>query len=274
VVVHNARPCHHGAVPTFQNPFRKTDETLGGGQTSPSDVDGDLGELVEDEQSEWLAYDLHDWALESRAMLAQLLLADEVVHSWQGATLLAHDSVEAAVDALIDEVKEAENAELDPDRAQLAFEMDGWSADLQSQLVQRLAAAGVPHGFDDDGDLVVHEEDEDNVESVIEDLLARLGDDDREELDGLQLNDLLSAMFGAADRLRRDPFDGPALTAARAEGNRIAGIATPYGFAAAHWSGIRDQCLELVALIDGEGYDQDDLVTLAGRLRDGLHQVI
>lgn len=273
-------------MPSFSRPFRRPEPTSspgtgsesGLGDTEPDGpdlVDDDQGpDLVDDDQGEWLAYDLNDWAVETRSMLAQLLRADEVMHSWQGATVLVHVSMEATVDALVDEVKEAERAELDPEREHLAFEMDGWSADLQSQLVQRLGAAGVPHGFDDDGDLVVHEEDEANVESVIEDLLARLGDEDREELDGLQLNDLLSAMFGAADRLRRDPFDSGARAAARDQGQRIAGIATPYGFAAAQWAALRDGSLALVALIDGEDVDTDEFVTEAGRLRDALQRVI
>ena len=48
-----------------------------------------------------------------------------------------------------------------------------------------------------------------------------------EELDGLEVNDLLSNMFTATDRLRRDVHDGPAVLAAVEHGRRIAGVATP-----------------------------------------------
>ena len=100
-------------------------------------------DLVDDADSEWLAYELHEWASETRAMLAQLLIADQVPHSWQGTTLLAHESVEETVDALIEEVESAENTDLDPDKEQVAFEMEGWSGELQAALAERLGAAAV-----------------------------------------------------------------------------------------------------------------------------------
>ena len=178
------RTCKHGAVPSFPNPFRRT-----ASDDNPDLVDDDEG-LVDDADSEWLAYELHEWASETRAMLAQLLIADQVPHSWQGTTLLAHESVEETVDALIEEVESAENTDLDPDKEQVAFEMEGWSGELQATLAERLGAAAVPHEFDADGDLVVHEEDEEQVEMVIEDLLARAAEEGLEELDGLEVNRL------------------------------------------------------------------------------------
>ena len=133
-------------MPAFQNPFRRTGAT--------EEEAAESAALVDDDEGEWLAYELHEWALESRSMLAQLLLAEAVVHSWQGTTLLAHGSAEQQVDARIAEVEAATNPELDPDQPQIAFEMDGWSGELQAQLTDRLGAAGVPHEFDADGDLV------------------------------------------------------------------------------------------------------------------------
>ena len=130
-------------------------------------------DLPDDEDGEWLAYELHEWASESRAMLAQLLLADGVNHSWQGTTLLAHETVEEQVDALIEEVEQADERGLDPDEPQVAFEMQGWSGELQALLAERLGKAGVPHEFYVDGDLVCQESDEEQVELVIDELLAR-----------------------------------------------------------------------------------------------------
>ena len=194
-------------VPAFQNPFRRT------GATEEEAADAaEEAALVDDAESEWLAYELHEWASQTRAMLAQLLIADEVAHSWQGTTL-AHESVEATVDALIEEVEAAENPELDPDEPKVAFEMAEWSGELQAALADRLDHASVPHLFDEDGDLVVHETDEEQVELVIEDLLARAAEEGMEELEGLAINSLLSSMF-EADRLRRDVHDGGAVLAA------------------------------------------------------------
>ena len=166
------------------------------------------------------------------------------------------------------------NTDPDPDKEQVAFEMEGWSGELQAALAERLGAAAVPHEFDADGDLVVHEEDEEQVEMVIEDLLARAAEEGLEELDGLEVNDLLSNMFTATDRLRRDVHDGPAVLAAVEHGRRIAGVATPFGFGAPQWSALRQRCEELIELLEADDSEDEDIVDLAHRMRDSLQRVI
>ena len=261
-------------MPSFQNPFRRTSD---GTEPPPDDTvvdDAGADELVDDEAGQWLAYELHEMASESRRMLAQLLLADEVVHSWQGTTLLAHESVEEQVDALLEEVEAESNPELDPEKEQVAFEMEGWSTELQALLSERLSQAAVPHAFDEDGDLVCHEEDEEQAELIIEDLLARAADDGLEELEGLEVNELLSAMFEAVDRLRRDGNDAQGVKRSVEHGRRIAGVATPFGFPASAWAAIRDNCAALADLLEAEDGDEDDILDLAHRLRDTLVRMI
>ena len=260
-------------APQFRSPFRK-----GEGVAQPDDrvEDGDDEErkLTDDEQGEWLAYELHEWASQTRSMLAQLLIADEVVHSWQGTTLLAHESVEVQVDALLEEVEAAANPELDPDAEQVAFEMAGWSGELQALLAERLGQAGVAHEFDVDGDLVCHEADEEQVELVIEDLLARSAEEGLEELEGLEANDLLSALFEATDRLRRDIHDGSGVMGALEHGRRLAGVATPFGFAATAWASLREAAGDLADLLESDDGTDEDIIDLASRLRDTLHRII
>ena len=256
-------------VPAFQNPFRRT------GATEEEAADAaEEAALVDDAESEWLAYELHEWASQTRAMLAQLLIADEVAHSWQGTTLLAHESVEATVDALIEEVEAAENPELDPDEPKVAFEMAEWPGELQAALADRLGHASVPHLFDEDGDLVVHETDEEQVELVIEDLLARAAEEGMEELEGLAINSLLSSMFEAADRLRRDVHDGGAVLAAVEHARRLATVATPFGFAAPSWSSLRERCTDLADMLEADDSEDDDIRDHAARLSDALRRVI
>lgn len=207
-------------------------------------------------------------------MLAQLLLADGVNHSWQGTTLLAHESGEAEVDALIEEVENAESRDLDPEEPQVAFEMEGWSGELQAQLAERLGGVGVPHEFDADGDLVCHEVDEEQVELVIEELLARASDEGLEQLDGLAANDLLSALFEATDRLRRDVHDSKGVLRVLEHGRRLAGTATPFGFAATAWTSMRDGAADLCDMIESDDAVDDDISDAASRLRDTLQRVI
>lgn len=251
------------AAVAFRNRAKRNTETAG---SEPGPVDDDGGE--------WLAYELHAWASESRNMLAQLLLADGVVHSWQGTTLLAHESVEEEVDALIEEVELAERRELDSDEPLVAFEMEGWSGELQALLAERLGTAGVPHEFDADGDLVCHEADEEQVELVIEDLLARAEEAGLEALDGLEANDLLSAVFEATDRLRRDVRDPKGVIGVIEHGRRLAATATPFGFSATAWGSLRDAASELADLIESEEATDDEVTDLSVRLRDTLQRLI
>ena len=204
----------------------------------------------------------------------KLLLAEGVNHSWQGTTLLAHESVEEAVDALIEEVEQADSRELDPDEAQVAFEMEGWSGELQALLAERLGGAGVPHEFDADGDLVCHEADEEQVELVIDELLARASDEGLEELDGLEANSLLSDLFEATDRLRRDVRDSKGVLGVLEHGGRLSATATPFGFAATSWQSLRDAAADLCDLIESDDTGDADITELATRLRDTLHGLI
>lgn len=259
----------------FRNRFRNDDDSQESSDSDPGADDAESGDgLADDAEGEWLAYELHEWASESRSMLAQLLLADGVTHSWQGTTLLAHESVEEQVDALLEEVEQADVRELDPEEAQVAFEMDGWSGELQALLAERLGAVGVPHEFDADGDLVCHEEDEEQVELVIEELLARAADEGLEQLDGLEANDLLSAVFEATDRLRRDVHDSKGILRVREHGRRLAATATPFGFAATNWQSLRDAATDLCDLIESEDSTDNEISDLASRLRDTLQRLI
>ena len=237
------------------------------------DID-DVDAPTDDPEGEWLAYELHEWALESRVMLQQLLAADQVVHSWQGTTLMVHETLEEKIDALIDEVDDATNRRIEPGDEVVAFEMEGWSAELQGELIERLGATALPHEFDEDGDLVVREDDEEQVELVIDDLLARADELDLDELDGLEANELLSDLYLACDRLRRDPHDADGVLGAVDAGRRLTEVRSPFGFSATSWKGFRSAAAALVELLEGDDGDDDDLRELAQQLRDALQRVI
>ena len=120
--------------------------------------DADVGDDAGDDAGEWLAYEFHEWSLESRVMLQQLLTVDQVVHSWQGTTLMVHESLEATVDSLVDEVEETEKAKeaiarpIGPEDPLTAFELSEWPEALRAELMERLVQARVPHILDTEGD--------------------------------------------------------------------------------------------------------------------------
>ena len=399
----------------FRPRFRRrdADDVAGDGSADEaSDVPGDEADGGDDD--EWLAYELHEWSLESRVMLQQLLTVDQVVHSWQGTTLLVHESLEDQVDRLIDEAEEAEKAKeatsrpIGPDDDLTAFEVGDWSPEMRAELVERLVQARVPHileesaaagdaaegdgaegdgaegdgaegdgaegdgaegdaaegdaaegdaaegdeaegergagdGAEGDGaegdaaegdeaegdaaegdaaegdaaegdaaegdaaegdaaegdaaegdaaegdeaegdaaerdgaggwDLWVRETDEERVDLIVDDMLASVEEAGMEELDGLEVNDLLSGLFVACDRLRRDPRDLDGRRGVLANARRLAGVRTPFGFAATSWRSLRGTAGELLALVEAGDTEEEDLRELAHRLGDSLRMLI
>ena len=303
---------------TEENPFEAAGDDVGdevvGDLTDAGDADaagdGDAG----DDAGEWLAYEFHAWSLESRVMLQQLLTVDQVVHSWQGTTLMVHESLEAAVDSLVDEVEETERAKeaiarpIGPEDPLTAFELAEWPEALRVELMERLVQARVPHILDTEGDadpdaegdpdaadpdaegapdaadpdaeraevcdLLVREADEERVELVIDDLLAREEEAEFEEMDGLEVNGLLSDLFVACDRLRRDPRDVEGVRGVVAYARRVAAVRTPFGFSAANWRSLRNAAGDLLALVEGEDSDEDDLREQAHQMSDALRMLI
>ena len=157
--------------------------------------------------------------------------------------------------------------------------------------MERLVQARVPHILDTEGDategdadqeteptevcdLLVREADEDRVELVIDDLLAREEEAQFEELDGLEVNTLLSDLFVACDRLRKDPGDLDGIRGVVTNARRIAGVRTPFGFSAPSWRTLRNTVRELLDLVESEDADRDDLRELAHRMSDTLRTLV
>lgn len=294
----------------FRDRFRRA---IGDAQPEPPSIglsDGDTGDgdVGDGEAGEWLAYELHEWSLESRVMLQQLLVVDKVVHSWQGTTLMVHESLEETVDSLVDEVEETERAKeattrpIGPEDSLTAFELTEWPEALREELMERLVQASVPHILDTEGDtdgdaahddpeggvdaadpdaergrvcdLLVREADEERVEVVIDDLLAREEEADFEEMGGLEVNSLLSDLFMACDRLRRDPRDFDGIRGVMTHSQRIARVRTPFGFSAPSWRNLRNAAGELLAMLEGEDTQEEDLRELAHRMSDTLRMLI
>ena len=289
---------------TEENPFEAAGDDVG------DEVVGDLTDAGDadagDDAGEWLAYEFHAWSLESRVMLQQLLTVDQVVHSWQGTTLMVHESLEATVDNLVDEVEETERAKeaiarpIGPEDPLTAFELNEWPEALRAELMERLVQARVPHILDTEGDadgadpdaeggadaadpdaeraevcdLLVREADEERVELVIDDLLAREEEADFDEMDGLEVNGLLSDLFVACDRLRRDPRDVDGVRGLVANARRVAAVRTPFGFSTANWRSLRNAAGDLLAMVEGEDSEEDDLRELAHQMSDTLRMLI
>ena len=237
-------------------------------------------EDVGSSDEEQLAYELHDWSFESRRMLDQLLTGAGVAHSWQGATMIVRAIDEEAVDDLVEEVEHATLPTLDPDAEHTVYEMSEWTPEQQTRLSNMLGMAGLAHEFDGSGDLVVNAEDEKEIDKVLdrlEDAIAR-GEPDGEDVihldDDLQVNDLLSNAFDAADRIKGNTHDHEAILEFFEVEAVIGRLAMPYGFERENWDRVLLVLGALRDSLDAENPDDDEIATDARRVRDALVQII
>ncbi len=237
-----------------------------------------------------LAYDCAAWAGESRGLLASLLNTAGIAHAWQGTTLTVRDEDEEAVDGLIDEVLAAARPALDPDAPKLVYEVGEWPVSLQTELADALTAADVPYEWDERGDLVVREADEDAVAAVLDEL-PEPDDDEISADDGVAVHELFDSLFMAADRLARHPADASATVSVVDDAEVISRVALPFGFESAQWRRLVAEVAALRAAVSGEpvpsldddteidrdeGAEADDetIRSLAVGLRDHLRQYV
>ncbi len=236
-------------------------------------------EEVGADDEEQLAYEFHDWSFESRRMLDQLLTSRSVAHAWQGATMIVRAADESVVDELVEEVEHAALPTLDPELEHVVYEMAGWTAEQQTMLSARLGAQGIPHEFDQNGDLVLHAEDEDRIEALLDEieqgaLEAGDGEDDPVDLDGLDVNQVLSSLFDASDRLRKNARDANGVLKFLDHAPVVARMRMPFGFDRSAWGAIVDQVRSVVDLLEDDVSDDAEIEQRAQALRDVLFTLI
>ena len=226
-----------------------------------------VGETDEDQ----LAYELHEWAGESRRILDQDLTSAGIAHAWQGATLVVRAADEEFVDQAVESAAETGGPALDPDAETVAYEVDGWAADEQSAFSDLLVRLGIPHEFDAAGDLVVRAADEEAVESALDAFQA--GSDERPELEGLDANRLLSDVFVSCDRLRRDARDQTGIESLVALAPVLTGHRPPFGIDGRLWDALGGQVATLVDLLGTGDLDPSAISLEAGQLVEVLRHL-
>ena len=227
-----------------------------------------------------LAYDCAAWAGETRAVLRSLLVSQGIPHAWQGTTLTVRDEDEEVVDGLIDEVSGSARPALDADVVRVVYEVGEWPVGLQSQLADELAAADIAYEWDERGDLVVAEADEDRVESV----LADLPDPDESQIssdDGVAVHELLDSVFMSSDRLARNGADASGTLQLVEAADVVEQLALPFGFEPAQWRTFVGRVLELRDALGGQGGEDgtespsdEEVAELAAGVRDLVRQYV
>lgn len=238
-------------------------------------LDADQVGAADEEQ---IGYELHEWSFEARRMLDQLLTGAGISHAWQGASLIIRAADEEPVDALVDEVEHAALPTLDPEQEHTVYEMTDWTPEQQTRLSDMLGNLGIPHEFDVNGDLVVNISDEDEVDRALDRLEAAMAAGDEPEGitldDDLELNQLLSDAFEAADTLKSNPRDAEAVLQYLDAAEIIEELAIPFGFDRVQWGEIKNTVSELLDALEDEKPDDEVIAARAKVARDRLVQII
>lgn len=206
-------------------------------------------ELDREGTSGHIEYDCTPWAQQTRGVLRSLLDDNRVPHAWEGTVLVVPTAFEERVDELVEAARSTSRSSLGTALATVAYEVSAWSAASQNALVDDLVAAHIPHEWDVEGDLVVHEEDAEEVEEMID----ALGEPDgADEIDGIVLNERLSEFFVMADRLCRDPEDTKGRKGLVRAYSELENAAVPFGVEPVMWLRLHRAADELLEAIEGD----------------------
>ena len=150
--------------------------------------------------------------------------------------------------------------------------MTDWADDEQTAFSDLLARLGIAHEFDEVGDLVVLASDEDAVETAID--AFESGSDDRPELDGLDGNRMMTQVFVACDRLRKDPRDDTGVSKLIELAPLLAGHRPPFGIDPKLWDALGERSADLVDLLAAGDTPENELTAAATTLTEALRRLI
>jgi len=189
---------------------------------------------------------------------------------------------ETDADRLIDEADR--EAFLDSDAEQVSYDLGDWDDARRAQLTETLITASIEHAWDEHGELVVLEDDEERVDAIVDgiEFPESLAVDDAEEeaaevalaADGLDPQDVLSELFLSADRLMHDPLDHEGVLSLVDAARLAETLPLPYGFAPPVWNDLVTQAQGLRAALEKDDVDDEQIIEQATRLRTTLRNFV
>lgn len=236
-------------------------------------------EEVGEQNEPQVAYELYDWSFEARRMLDGLLTGKGITHGWQGAVLITREADEDVVDGLVEQAAEADGPILDPEVDKVSYDMEDWPADAQSALVDALGLAGIAHEFSAEGDLVIAEEKEDDVDDIIDKVTERLTVESElgeasNVMEGLELNDFLGDVLSLSGKLRKNAGDAKSTILMVDKAELLSDIKTPFGFDSQRWANIRLSASRMVDTLADEDRDEGSVSEAAETLQEQLRSVV
>jgi hypothetical protein len=236
------------------------------------------------EDDEQVAYDFDELEPMGRLAVDELFWSNGIAHAWDDLSLVVRVEDEEAADRLIDDADR--EAFLESDAEQVSYDLADWDDDRRAQLTETLTSVAIEHAWDEHGELVVLEEDEERVDALVDaieypdqvavDDDAEIAAEEKLEADeGLDPQDVLSELFVASDRLMHDPFDHEGVLSLVDAARLAETLPLPYGFAPAIWNDLVVQARELRAALESDdAIDDEKIIEQAAALRTALRNFV
>jgi hypothetical protein len=207
-------------------------------------------------------------------------LPPSLPHAWDGTVLVVREVDADVVGAWVAAAETTIELALDPEADKLAYDVEDLSDEHLTLLLRSLLAEQIPHELAADGELFVHEADEEAVEAIFDriDFPDELPAQDDSELDdpddGLVAQEALSDLFEAADRLANDQHNADAVLGVVEGAERLATLPVPFGFDRSEWQALIAQADGVKELVEAARPDHDAVEEAARALRDVLHRLV
>jgi hypothetical protein len=244
------------------------------GSAKASGGDDDAEEPPEGQHTQ-VAYELDSWAGDQRTVLDGMLDKEGIPRAWEGGTLVVGAQHEEDVDELVEAAEYAFQPPLDPDAPKVVYGVGDWDDLEVDRLVDLITEAGIPYEWDDQGDLMVLEADEERAEEIFDRLEAEQDDGASPKGSaGLEATEVLSELFVACDRLAKDAEDHEGVLSL-VDASKLAGrIPLPFGFDPEVWAEIVAKANALRKLFEDDIDDDDEIRERATGLRTILREYV
>lgn len=166
-----------------------------------------------------------------------------------------------------------ERPQLPADMERVVYEVSSWPVLLRSGIVDSLTIAAIAFEWDEDANLIVAADAEARVDEIF-DAMPDPDDQDMLDIEGLDAQEVLSAMWQATGTLARNPGQSDAVLSAVESADSMHRMALPFGFEASVWREIVARSVVLRAAFESE--DEEDQLS-DDELRDecrALHEIL
>lgn len=226
-------------------------------EAPPDDDGGGTAAGSAAERDGYVAYELEGWGNQLKVSLAGMLDTAGIPGVWESGALLVPAAAEEAVDDLLATV-EGTSVAPDEDRPRVAFDLEDVTGDELHRIEVRLVDRRIVHGWDDDGALVVDEDDEAAVTELIDQILNDEDpDEDDDAGDGLATLAALSQLYVAVDKLHKDPLEARLVVRFAEAAEGLDDLDVPYGYPGDRWRSLLELVADLRRVVEGSADDEE-----------------